>query len=482
MPGTLTIAVEADSAVKATEVSDDHAVKSQRYPYHPACLLFPRMSDQELRALADNIKARGLDHDLVLHEGKVLDGRNRYLACEIAGVEPTFVEWQGKGSPLEWVVGENLLRRHMSSSQRAVVALGLLPLLEEEAKGRQRLSPGRGKKGGRKSPTFSPDGKASEIAARLTKTNENYVKAAKAIEAAAPELVKRIRDGKITVPEARQLARAPQSIRGKVLGALDDGGAKRKVCRLIREGIVADRKASARRYADCIDADGDQNILHGDMGLLWERLEDGSAKMFLTDPPYADVEAYGRLAELAAAKLAPGGLCLAYADPGRLPEVLDAMRKHLDFWWCFVVKHTGKPRYVNDRHIQSDWKPVVAFGRAPIPLPPEWLHDFIEGGGRDKTHHRWGQPESEASYFVTRLTEAGDLVVEPYCGGGTVPAACKALGRRWLATEVDAETVAIARKRLADLGKNLSDQGAVASGQGEDGSLDGTAGTNREPA
>ena len=159
-------------------------MESQRYPYHPACLLFPRMNDAELRALADNIKARGLDHDLVLHEGKILDGRNRHLACEIAGVEPTFVEWQGKGSPLEWVVGENLLRRHMSSSQRAVVALGLLPLLEEEAKGRQRLSPGRGKKGGRKSPTFSPDGKASEIAARLTKTNENYVKAAKAIESA----------------------------------------------------------------------------------------------------------------------------------------------------------------------------------------------------------------------------------------------------------------------------------------------------------
>ena len=89
-------------------------MESQRYPYHPACLLFPRMNDQELRALADNIKARGLDHDLVLHEGKILDGRNRHLACEIAGVEPTFVEWQGKGSPLEWVVGENLLRRHMS--------------------------------------------------------------------------------------------------------------------------------------------------------------------------------------------------------------------------------------------------------------------------------------------------------------------------------------------------------------------------------
>jgi DNA modification methylase len=50
------------------------------------------------------------------------------------------------------------------------------------------------------------------------------------------------------------------------------------------------------------------------------------------------------------------------------------------------------------------------------------------------------------------LTEAGDLIVDPFAGGGTVPAACKILGRRWLATEIDKETVAVARKRLADMG------------------------------
>jgi hypothetical protein len=159
------------------------------------------------------------------------------------------------------------------------------------------------------------------------------------------------------------------------------------------------------------------------------------------------------MAELAAAKLQPGGLCLAYADPGRLVEVLDAMRKHLDFWWCFAVSHTGKPRYINDRHIQNKWKPVLAFGRQPVPLPPEWLGDFCEGGGRDKAYHHWGQPESEARYLVTRLTEAGDLVVDPFGGGGTVPAVCKVLGRKWLATEIDQGTVAIVRKRLADMGR-----------------------------
>ena len=131
------------------------------------------------------------------------------------------------------------------------------------------------------------------------------------------------------------------------------------------------------------------------------------------------------------------------------------MREHLDYWWTFAVPHVDVPRYVNDRHLQNKWKPIVAFGRLPIPLPPEWLGDFLEGGGRDKRFHTWGQPESEARYLVTRLTEPGDIVVDPFCGGGTVPAVCQVSGRKWLATENNKETVAIARKRVAELGGKL---------------------------
>ena len=424
-----------------------------KYCYHPACLLFPKLGKAELQELADDIKANGLRNPVVRYQGKILDGRNRLSACEIAGVKPRFVEWNGTGSPVEWVISENLIRRHLTSSQRAVVAHDLLPMLEAEAKQRQRLGMGRGKRVSKELDTLSGKGAASSIAARITKTNATYVQAVKNISIETPELVEELRNGNLTVPEARELARTPSSIRKKVLGVVNNGGAKRKVSRLIREATIAARKASARRYASANGEADKQGILHGDMKILQKRLENGSVKMFLTDPPYSHPELYGRLAELAAAKLMPGGLCLAYAEPGRLLEVLDAMREHLTYWWTFAVPHVDVPRYVNDRHIQNKWKPVVAFGRGSVPLPPEWLGDFLEGGGRDKRFHSWGQPESEARYLVTRLTEAGDLVVDPFCGGGTVPAVCKVLGRKWLATEIDKETVAVARKRLADMRK-----------------------------
>ena len=161
-------------------------MRQKRYRFHPICLLFPRLGDQELQELAADIKLKGLLHPIVLYQGMILNGRNRYLACRIAGVKPRFVTWKGPGSPLETVVSDNLFRRHLTSSQRAVVAHDLLPMMEAEAKERQRLSRGRGKKVSQDWDTFSENGAASKVAARLFRTSSTYVHAVKAMKAAAP--------------------------------------------------------------------------------------------------------------------------------------------------------------------------------------------------------------------------------------------------------------------------------------------------------
>ena len=179
------------------------------------------------------------------------------------------------------------MRRHLSASQRAVIAIDLLPVLEQEAKQRQRLGLGRGKRVRKELRTLSEngDGRASQIAARVTKTNAAYVKALKVVQQQAPELLESVRDGTLSVPEARELARSPTSIRRKVLGVVENGGARRKVLRLIREATIVARKASARRYANANIAGNNQNILHGDMKILHKRLEDESVRLFLSDLP-----------------------------------------------------------------------------------------------------------------------------------------------------------------------------------------------------
>jgi hypothetical protein len=214
------------------------------------------------------------------------------------------------------------------------------------------------------------------------------------------------------------------------------------------------RHRAAKAFARSSKSVSDQNIIVGDINILGKRLKDDSVNLFLTDPPYADVESYERLAELAAAKLKPGSLCLAYTGQFYLPEIMAAMGKHLRYWWMFAIQFGGQHCAIHPRHIQNKWKPILAFAKPPSRQAPNWLADLLEGGGRDKEHHDWGQDESEVEYLIQRLTEPGQLIVDPFCGGGQIPAACKATGRKWLATEINRTTALVARKRLAEMSRS----------------------------
>jgi hypothetical protein len=417
--------------------------------YHPACLLFPKLTGPALDELAADIKDRGLIESIVLFHGQVLDGENRLAACEIAGVKPRFVQWDGDGSPIEWVLSMNLIRRHLTPSQRAAIAHDLLPLLQVEAKQRQRASRGRGKKVAKEFATFS-NGKASDVAARIARTNPRYVETIKRLAQEAPELVPKIRTGELSVPIASRLSRLKPPERTKVLDRMQGEEINsRRLHELTRTVLNESRHQSATEFARTIKVSRDQGILVGDLGLLWDRLDNDSVDLLLTDPPFDDLGAYERLAELAAAKLKPGRLCLAYTGHLRLPEVLNVMGRHLTYWWTFTVVFGGQPVLIHSRHVQNRFRLIVAFARPPVRRAARSLADVIEGGGSEKEHHEWGQGEAEARYLLTWLTEPGNLVVDPYCGGGTIPSACKGLGRTWLATERDKATAMIARRRLS---------------------------------
>ncbi len=87
---------------------------------HPLCSLFPRMADADFDALCADIKANGLRHMIVMHEGMILDGGNRYRACLETGTTPHFTDY-GHGDPVAYVLSQNLHRRHLTPGQRAAI-------------------------------------------------------------------------------------------------------------------------------------------------------------------------------------------------------------------------------------------------------------------------------------------------------------------------------------------------------------------------
>lgn len=147
----------------------------------------------EFDELSADIKANGQLEPIVTCQGLILDGRHRARACQELGLPVSSREWAGEcGSPLGYVLSHNLRRRHLTSSQRAMLALELLPELEKQARERQgatQIKRGR--------PPVSAKvrgpGKAAEKAAGLAGVGSRYVETAKRIKREAPDLAEKVR-------------------------------------------------------------------------------------------------------------------------------------------------------------------------------------------------------------------------------------------------------------------------------------------------
>ncbi len=143
-------------------------------PFHPAAGIFPLMPPDDLSALAADIKANGQKDPILRWRGLILDGRNRFLACQKAGIVPRFEEWDGDGSPVKLVASLNLHRRHLNSGQRAcvgvLIAEGLL------AEGRSRSL--RNLKRGRCSAPATLTGRTRDVVGESLTVSGRYIQQA----------------------------------------------------------------------------------------------------------------------------------------------------------------------------------------------------------------------------------------------------------------------------------------------------------------
>lgn len=182
--------------------------------FHPIANVWPLMIDGDLQQLADDIKQNGLLNPIWLYEGKILDGRNRWSACIIAGIKPATKEYTGN-EPTAFAVSLNDKRRHMNKGSLAAVAAELEPHFAADAKRRQKqhggTAPGKPKTLPEKVPEVKKgDGDARKAAAVSVGVNDRYVSDAKKIKASAPETFELLKAGKMTLQDAkREVAKKP---------------------------------------------------------------------------------------------------------------------------------------------------------------------------------------------------------------------------------------------------------------------------------
>lgn len=176
-------------------------------------------------------------------------------------------------------------------------------------------------------------------------------------------------------------------------------------------------------------------------------VEPGSATLILTDPPYGAeyLPLWRDLGEFAFTALKDGGILVAYSGQTYLPQVMNALCEHLEYWWMIAVGHRhGKP-VVWHRRVMNAWKPVLIFTKGKPEC--DLFSDVIRlGTPGAKEAHPWAQPGSEAETLVEAFSSPGDLVVDPFSGSGTIPIAAEALGRRVLGCEISE----VAHRKAAD--------------------------------
>jgi N6-adenosine-specific RNA methylase IME4 len=176
--------------------------------FHEIANLFPMMQPDELSDLVDDIKQNGLIEPIVLYEDKILDGRNRYLACGEAGVKPHYEYYKGN-EPVGYVISKNVQRRHLNGSQKAMIALEVKDIFEREAKKRQ------GTRTDLNIPELIPEsdkGEARDKAGKAVGVSGRYVSDAEKIKREAPEYVKPILNGDITITKAKREIRRKDRI------------------------------------------------------------------------------------------------------------------------------------------------------------------------------------------------------------------------------------------------------------------------------
>ena len=71
------------------------------------------------------------------------------------------------------------------------------------------------------------------------------------------------------------------------------------------------------------------------------------------------------------------------------------------------------------------------------------------GLGEEFTGHPSQKPIKLIRELIKKFTKEGDLVLDPFCGSGTIPLVCKQLNRNYIGFEISKEYVEMAQKRLS---------------------------------
>jgi len=165
--------------------------------------LMPELPEDDFESLKNSIQKHGYweEYPIILNENyEILDGHTRYKACKELGIEPNIKvkHFESKEDEMEFVIETNLSRRHLTTMQKAELALKLIEITKTKA--------GRPKEKEKFSFSEKEISKDTwkEVGEKVGVSVLTIEKVKEILEKGDEELIEKCRKGEVSVAEAHR--------------------------------------------------------------------------------------------------------------------------------------------------------------------------------------------------------------------------------------------------------------------------------------
>ncbi len=409
--------------------------------------VMPELTPEEYAELRADIAERGvmipIEYD---EEGNVLDGYHRLRICEELGIKdfPRVIRaGMTETEKLTHARKLNIARRHLTRGQ-------IRELIREQLKATPEQSDRQIARAlGVSHPTVASQRKELEESGALEKfTNttcsdgRTYPRTRKPVSVFNP-----------TKREERAMKKP------EVVERMQEDGTNALIA---EKKIQRESKAERKAYMLADEMPEDMcRLLTADIRSGLNEIEDESVDVIVTDPPYPReyIPLYEDLSLVASRVLKQGGSLIVMIGQSYMPEVIERLGQHMNYHWCMSYQTPGgqSPQLFQKR-VNTFWKPVLWYVKGEY--KGDYIGDVLKSpvNANEKNYHEWGQSLGGMLEIVERLTNPGDVILDPFLGGGTTGVAVVIKGRKFIGVDIESKNVEISRERIKEVYANARSQ------------------------